>query len=117
MKFSIKRCGVLVIKRGKLEESREKTLPDDQPMTQIGKKKVYIKCLRVFVADNMKHTEMKDIARKEYFKWVRITLKSKLNAGNTRFVLNSRAVSVMRHGVGIIFWKKDELEEIDRSNF
>ena len=66
--------GLLVTKRGKLEESRGKTLPNYQPMTQIDKNKVYIKYLRVFEADNMKHTEMKDIARKEYFIWMRSTL-------------------------------------------
>lgn len=66
--------GLLVTKRGKLEESRGKTLPNYQPMTQIDKNKVYIKYLRVFEADKMKHTEMKDIARKEYFIWVRSTL-------------------------------------------
>ena len=66
--------GLLVTKQGKLEESRGKTLPNYQPMTQIDKNKVYIKCLRVFEADNMKHTEMKDIVRKEYFIWVKSTL-------------------------------------------
>ena len=60
----------------------------------------------------MKHTEMKDIARKEYFKWVRSTLNSKLNAGNTRFALNSRAVSVITYRVMVLYfgrrmnWKK-----------
>ena len=40
--------------------------------------------------------------------------KSKLNGGNIISAINSRAVSIVRYGAGIISWTKMELEELDR---
>ena len=44
---------------------------------------------------------------------MRNTLKSKLNGGNIISAINSRAVSMVRYGAGIINWTKMELEELD----
>ena len=49
-----------------------------------------------------KHTEMKEMLSKEYFRLIRKILKSSLNAGNTIQVINSRAVSIIRYGAGIV---------------
>jgi len=57
---------------------------------------------------------MKDQVKKEYTRRVRNILKSKLNGGNIISAINSRAVSVVRYGAGIIKWTKNELEEMDR---
>ena len=58
--------------------------------------------------------EMKSQIKKEYIKRVRNILKSKLNGGNIISAINSRAVSIVRYGDGIISWAKMELEELDR---
>ena len=60
---------------------------------------------------------MKEIVQKEYYHRVRKILKSKLNGGNTIAAINSRAVSNVRYGVGIINWTKNELQEIDRNTW
>ena len=52
--------------------------------------------------------------RQEYFRRVKKILRSKLNAGNIIQAINSRAVSLIRYGAGIIDWRKDELKDIDR---
>ena len=44
---------------------------------------------------------------------MRNTLKSKLNGGNIISAINSRAVSMVRYGAGIINWTKMELKELD----
>jgi hypothetical protein len=41
-------------------------------------------------------------------------LKSKLNAGNIIKAINSRAISIIRYGAGLIEWTKEELKEMDR---
>ena len=41
-------------------------------------------------------------------------LKSKLNAGNIIRAINSRAVSIIKYGAGIIKWTKKELKEMNR---
>ena len=65
-------------------------------------------------ANGVKHEEMKDQIKKEYIRRVRNILKSKLNGGNIILAFNSRAVSIIRYGAGIISWTKMELEELDR---
>ena len=37
-----------------------------------------------------------------------------LNAGNTIQAMNSRAVSIIRYGAGIVDWRKAELQQMDR---
>ena len=57
---------------------------------------------------------MKEKIRKEYTRRVWQVLKSKLNGVNTFSAINSRAVAVVRYSAGIVHWRKDELQEIDR---
>ena len=57
---------------------------------------------------------MKDKITKEYVKRVKKIASSKLNSGNTIDAINSRAVSLVRYGAGIIDWTKEELKKIDR---
>ena len=39
---------------------------------------------------------------------------SKFNGVNTFSAINSRAVAVVRYSAGVVHWRKDELQEIDR---
>ena len=57
---------------------------------------------------------MKGQIKKEYIRRVRNILKSKLNGGNIISAINSRVVSIVRYGAGIVSWTKMELEELDR---
>ena len=59
--------------------------------------------------NTIKHKEMKELLRNEYFRKVRKMLKSGLNSGNVIQAINSRAVSVIRYGAGIVDWTKNEL--------
>jgi hypothetical protein len=57
---------------------------------------------------------MKEILRNEYVKRMKKILKSKFNAGNIIKAINSRAVSIIRYGAGLIEWTKEELRGMDR---
>ena len=72
------------------------------------------KYLGVLESDKVKSLEMKSILKAEYFRRTLKILKSSLNAGNIIQAINSRAVSVIRYGAGIIELSKLELEEMDR---
>ena len=72
------------------------------------------KYLGILEANGQKHEEMKDQRNKECIRRVRNILKSKSNGGNIILAINSRAVSIVRYGAGIISWTKKELEELDR---
>ena len=110
MEFGLSKCGVL--KRGKVVESDGLCMPDGTMMRYI--EEGGYKYLGILEANGIKHDEMKEQLKKEYIRRVRNVLKSKLNGGNIISAINSRAVSIVRYGTGIIKRTKNELEELDR---
>ena len=113
MEFGINKCATIVMKRGKIKESKGITLPDGQQIKSLEEGDGY-KYLGILEAENIKSKEMKETTTKEYFRRIRRILKSKLNAGNIVTAINSRAVSMIRYGAGIINWNKEELRCMDR---
>ena len=90
MEFVLPKCGVLIMKGGKVVKSEGISMLDGY------------KYLGILEADGVKHEEMKDQIKEEYIRRVRNILKSKLNGGNIISAINSRAVSIVRYGAGII---------------
>ena len=68
----------------------------------------------VLEADEITHEAIKGNIQPEYFRRVRSILKSSFSGGNIIRVINSRAVSIICYGAGIINWTKEELRNIDR---
>ena len=62
----------------------------------------------------MPHDMMKTNIGKEYFRRVRKVTQSKLNGGNLIRAINTWAVSLVRYSGGIVDWKKQELQDLDR---
>ena len=87
-------------------------MPDGKMMKNI--EEGGCKYLGILGADNVKYEAKKGQLKKEYIRRVRNMLKSKLNGGNIISAINSRTVSVVRYGAGIISWTKMELEELHR---
>ena len=112
IEFGLSKCGVLIMKRGKVVESDGLCMPDGTMMRNI--EEGGYKYLGILEADGIKHDEMKEQLKKECIRRVRNVLKSKLNGRNIISAINSRAVSIVRYGAGIIKWTKNELEELDR---
>ena len=57
---------------------------------------------------------MKEKVEKEYYKWVRAALKSKLNGRNVINAINIWTEAIVRCGTLIINWNKGQLDKIDR---
>ena len=102
MTFVIDMCGVLAMNRGKEVECNGIELENGEEIGQIGKGYKFLGIL-----------EKGDNIRKEYFKRLRATLKSKLNAKHVFQVINTWLVPTVRFSVGIIEWTKEEATEID----
>ena len=47
---------------------------------------------------------------KEYYRRIKKILKASLNVGNTMQAINVRTVLIIRHGDGIVKWRKNKLE-------
>ena len=113
MEFGITKCAMLTMKRGKKSKSEGIELPDGQLIKNLEDEDAY-KYLGILEADTIKNKEMKATLTKEYFRRIRKVLKSKLNGGNIISAINSRAVSLIRYGAGIIKWTREELRIMDR---
>ena len=109
MEFGINKCAMLIMKRGRLMHSEGITLPDNLQIRGMKEDDDRYKYLGVLEVEGIRHLEMKELVRKEYFCRVKKILKSKLNGGNTIKAINSRAVSIIRYGTGIVDWTKEEL--------
>ena len=112
MEFGSTKYGVLIINRGKVVKSEGISMPNGKMIKNIEVRGY--KYLVILEANGVKHEKMKDQVKKEYIRGVRNTLKSKLNARNIISAINSRTVSIVRYGAGIISWTKMELEELGR---
>ena len=105
-------CAVLVMKRGKLVLCDGIEMPDGNSIREV--EESGYKYLGVLEADDLKHAAMKEVICKEYFRWIRKILKSKLTGGNVVNAMNSRAVSIIRYSAEIFEWTRDELRKLDR---
>ena len=52
--------------------------------------------------------------QREYFRRLRLVMRSKLNGRNKIRALNTWAISLLRYGVGILNWNKNVLDGMDR---
>ena len=114
MEFRIKKCGVVVLKRGKLCKSEGIKLINGQKTKEVDDKGY--KSLGNLELDKLKKKEMKGIFQTEYLRRFKLAMKPHLNGKNKIKAANTWAVSLMRYGAGTIKWNKEELQEIDRKS-
>ena len=100
IEFGLPKCGVLIMKGGKVVRSEGISMPDGKMMKNIEEDRY--KYLGILEAGGVKHEDMKDQIKKEYIRRVRNILKSKLNEWNIILTINSKAVSIARYGAGIL---------------
>ena len=101
MEFGIRKCGVLVLKRGKIVRCEGIELPNDEMIKEVGQEGYTY--LGIVELDKVKENEMKEKTMKEYR--LRLNLKSKLNGRSKITVINTWAVAIFRYGAGIISWR------------
>ena len=100
------------MEKGKHDNGERIQLPNEEGMREINLDEGY-KHLGILKVDGMKDKEREKI-EKEYYTRLRKILKSKLNGPNKITATNSRAVSIVRYGAGIIKWTKEKLGKMDR---
>ena len=80
MEFRIKKCGVVVLKRGKLCKSEGIKLINGQKTKEVDDEGY--KSLGNLELDKLKEKEMKDISRTAYLRRFKLVMKSHLNGRN-----------------------------------
>ena len=100
MQFGVKKCGVTIMKRGKLVECEDIELTNGESIKEVGDEGY--KYLGILELDKIKEKEMKELFRTECLRRVNLIMKSKLNGRNKILAANTWAVSLMRYGAGIL---------------
>ena len=113
MEFGLKKCGVVIMKRGKLVKFDRIHLPNQEIMKEVDENGYTY--LGILELDEIKEHEMKQKVTAEYKRRLRLILKSKLNGKNKIQAINTWAVALLRYGAGIINWKVVELKQMDRT--
>ena len=80
MQFGIKKCGVLIMERGKVIRTDGIRLPDGQHIKDIDE--IGYLYLTILETDKIKEKEMKEKFSREYMQRLRLILRSKLNGKN-----------------------------------
>ena len=112
IEFGVEKCAVLAIKKGKMANSDGIALPNETTTKGL-KEGDSFKYLRVIQADVMKHHEMKEKVKTEYYRRVRKILETKLNVGNIITRINTWAISLRRYSAVFLDWTGAEFEQID----
>ena len=112
MEFGVKKCGIAIMKRGKLIESEDINLSNGESIKAIDLEGY--KYLGILEADKIKENKMKEMFSKEYLRRTKLIMRSKLNGRNKIMAVNIWAVSLMRYGAGILRWNTNELQKLDR---
>ena len=108
----MEKCAKATFKRGKLTETSDLQLDTDTCTRELDQEGVY-KYLGINEGDRIQHAAMKEKVSKEYYRRVRIVLKSELNAANRFEAINTLAVPVVTYSFNIINWKMIKIKRLD----
>ena len=115
MQFGVKKCAVLILKRGRKIKSDGIRISGNNFIKSLQENDGY-KYLGVLQNDEVMEKEMKEVITKEYKRRVRKVLETKLNGGNIIKAINTWAIPVLRYSAPFLTWRKTELQELDRRN-
>ena len=113
MEFGLDKCAKASFKRGKKISAEGIPLNDNQVIQELDQAETY-KYLGMEEGEGVQHHKMKVNIRKEYKRRIKLVLKSELNARNKIAAINTLAVPVILYSYGVIDWKLDEIQDLDR---
>ena len=112
MEFGIKKCGVLVLKRGKVVSPERVEMPGGEKIKEIEKNRYNY--LGILECNKIKESKMKENIRREYLRRTKLITRKRLNGWNKIIAINTWGVSLMRYGASIVKWTKSELRKTGR---
>ena len=107
MEFGLKKCGVVILKKGRLVKFDRIHLPNQEIMKEVYENGYTY--LGILELDEIKEHKIKNKVTAEYKRSTMLILKSKFNGKNKIQAINTWAVALLRYGVGIINWIVDKL--------
>ena len=96
MEFGIKKCNVLILKRGIKDKNCDIMLPNDLKIFSL-KEGENCKYLGIFEAEDINTKKMKGKIKAEYLRRTRKVLESKLNGRNLFKAINNCYSAILLH--------------------
>ena len=112
MEVGLGKCAKVSFVRGKLQKTSSINLDIDTAVRDLDPEETY-KYLGVNEGDGINHASMKEKIRKEYYRRIRLVLKTELNSKNRIEAINTLAVPVVQYSFNIINWNLADLNRLD----
>ena len=113
MEFGLDKCAKATFRKGKKVSTENIPLTDNTAIQELDHEGTYT-YLGIEEGDGIEHHKMKGKVRKEYKRRLKLILKSELNARNKISAINTLAVPVVLYSYGVINWKIEEIQDLDR---
>ena len=114
MEFSIEKCAMLGIKRGKRHLTDGMEIPNQDKIRTLAEKENY-KYLGILEAATIKQVEMKEKKiRKLYLRRTRNLIETKLSRRKLIKGINTWAIHLVRYSGRLLKWSREELKQMDR---
>ena len=113
MELGLDKCAKATFKRGKKVSAEGILLNDHQLIQDLDQAETY-KYLGMEEGEGVQHHQMKVKIKKEHKQQIKLVLNSELNARNRIVAINTLAVPVVLYSYGIIDWKLNEIQDLDK---
>ena len=114
MKFGLDKCAVAHFVNSKLSEHNTGvTVGKTETVKGLEPGQVY-KYLSVEESNGIQHRTMRERLRREYFRRVKMVLRTELYGRNKVLAINGLALPVLTYSFGVIHWETTELQQLDR---
>ena len=132
MQFGLDKCAKASYKKGKLTKTNNVKLDDTCVIYKKGKltktnnvkldytcviqehaQEGTYKYLGIDEGNGIKHAAMKERARKEYYRRIKMIRKSELNSRNNITAINALAIPVASYSLNVINWQMKEIGKMD----
>ena len=115
IEFGLDKCAKTTFIKGKWTKTSNIVLNQDTAVKELDQEGAF-KYLGINEGDSVHHSKMKGKIRKEYYRRIRMVLKSKLNTIDKIEAINTVATPVATYSFNIINWTAEDIKNLDRKN-
>ena len=109
MEFGLDKCAEALFLKGTLRKTANMNIDVDTIIRELDPGESY-KYLGVHECNGINHSAMKEKVRKEYYRRIRLVLKTELNSKNCIVAINTLAVPVVQYSYKILNWNLLDLQ-------
>ena len=112
MQFGLDKCAKVTFIKGKIVKAENITLDVSTTIKELEQERIYI-YLGIQEAEGVSNAANKEKVRKEFYRRVRATLQTELNARNKIMAINSLAILTVTYSFNVLNWTMSEIKRLD----